>query len=201
MAATACTPDVVSPPSQAVSSDHTASTDHASPVTAYANEPAGFTRLLQNSATALPAVLQYTALNPAGFWRMNPSPNTKLITTSAAPCSPPGVWSATYPAGFKAGSGPVTLWAQGASTGTVPEARRWYMRSCIKVGRAGGYENQTYGTKMGSSVWAVLRATERVLWFPSSRGMVFSSGEVQLVCPSSVRMRRDTALDEVRTAQ
>jgi len=146
MAASACTPDVVSPPSQALSSDHPVAADLAPPVSVYANEPLGFTHVLENSASGLPGTIGFTSALD-GFWRMNASPNTKAITDTSAPCSPPGVWSATYPSGLTAGSGPVTLWGQISKT-SAPEARQWYLRACLKVGRSGGFQNQPSGTKM-----------------------------------------------------
>jgi len=69
------------------------------------------------------------------------------LNDAAAPCSPPGVWFAKYRSGLKAGSGPVTLYAQKTST-QATESRRWYVRACIRVGRAGQYENQATGTKL-----------------------------------------------------
>jgi hypothetical protein len=78
---------------------------------------------------------------------MNSTPTAAGLNDATALCSPPGVWSATYPTGLRAGSGPVTLWGQ-TSTTTAAESRRWYIRACIRVGRAGAYENQAWGTKL-----------------------------------------------------
>jgi len=109
------------------------------------HQPAGYTRIMHNKADALPTASGWsTAFD--GVWHLNNYPPVSKVRDGGAPCSPPNVWSATYRPGLLAGSGPVTLVGQSGPRAT--EARYWYIRICLKVGRNGKFENQATGTKM-----------------------------------------------------
>lgn len=111
---------------------------------AQSKEPSGFSPLAINSATVLPPT---TGFGPAvlGSWHVNPAPATQvgMATSSAAKCSPPQAWRTTYPAGWTAGKGPITLLTQ-----DWREVKRLYVKVCLRVGRSGQYENQATGTKL-----------------------------------------------------
>jgi hypothetical protein len=109
------------------------------------HEPPGYTRIMLNKADALPTAHGWSAAVD-GVWHLNNYPPLSKVSDRGAPCSPPNVWSATYKPGLSAGSGPVTLVGQSRVRAT--EARYWYIRICLKVGRNGKFENQATGTKM-----------------------------------------------------
>lgn len=134
----------------------------------FPNEPAGFTTVLINHADQIPATITWSTAS-AGVWRMFPTPPAVEVSSSTAPCSPPGSWRATYWKGMLAGRGPVTVFSQGTS-GKAPESRRWYVRVCIRVGRNGGYENQATGTKLGFLSISDDPAKERCAVIPRIKG-------------------------------
>ena len=109
------------------------------------HEPAGYSRIMLNKADALPTARGWST-GVDGVWHLNNYPPATKLSASSAPCSPPNIWSATYQPGLVAGSGPVTL--VGQSGVRASEARYWYIRICLKVGRNGKFENQATGTKM-----------------------------------------------------
>jgi len=141
-----CSPDSTSPTTSTASSDASAADRSSGSSVGFQHQPTGFTTLTVNTANVFPPFSGGWYSSLPGAWKMNQSSTATLISDASAPCSPPTAWSATYRAGLAAGSGPITLWGQ--SGATVKESRKWYVRACIKVGNAGGYENQSWGTKM-----------------------------------------------------
>jgi hypothetical protein len=136
-------------------------------VRGFQHEPAGYRRLMLNNANALPTAQGWsTAID--GVWHLNAYPPVSLVRDQTAPCSPPHAWSATYKTGLAAGSGPVTLVSQ--SGAKALESRYWYIRVCLKVGRAGNFENQASGTKMWFLTVGDAPATARCSIIPKIKG-------------------------------
>jgi len=144
--AIACAPDSTAPAANSSETLTPAANRGAVAATTHQHEPVGYSPAFDNRADGLPPVTAWYT-GSVGAWRMNYSSTAGELNDAAAPCSPPGVWFAKYRSGLKAGSGPVTLYAQKTST-QATESRRWYVRACIRVGRAGQYENQATGTKL-----------------------------------------------------
>lgn len=116
----------------------------------YAHEPEGFTRFAEFDGSDRPPS-PIARANLAGKWYNFPprNPNLTLERDPDAPVSPPMVVSTRYPAGMRAGVGPVNFggWDE-RLPGEDSYKSKMYISMWVKI-KGPGFENNKGGTKVG----------------------------------------------------